>query len=134
MIMVQMTAKRALATLPAKASLRSDARFAHPDAAAELWYETSRAGSMVREGFRFERVRAFRFCAESHCTPWQVEDAFDTLVEVAESDWVHAILKRERTEMLGKWKIRHFLIFIDGSGAYEIAAESWAWLTDELGP
>jgi hypothetical protein len=34
-------------------------------------------------------------------------------------------------ETWGKWRIRQFLIFVDGSGAYEVAAEDCEGLPEE---
>lgn len=76
-------------------------------------------------------MRAFRFRAEGHCTRWHVEGAYDTLVEVEHSDWVSDLLAAEPRGTCGHWKIRHFLIFVDGSGAYEVAAEACEWIPEE---
>ena len=85
---------------------------------------------MYAGGLRFERVRAYRFRAEGHCTSWHVEDAYDTLVEIDHSDWIAELLAAEPPETGGRWKVRHFLIYIDGSGAYEVAAETCDWLRE----
>lgn len=81
-------------------------------------------------GLRFHRVRAYRFRAEGHCTPWHVQDAYETLVEIEKSDWIDELLAAQQDHDWG-WRIRHFLIYIDGSGAYEVAAENCAWLPEE---
>ena len=103
----------------------------HPGGSAELRIEFDRNGLIVRSGLRFMRVRAFRFRAEGHCTRWHVEGTYDTLVEVEQSDWVGELLAAEPSETWGRWKIRHFLIYLDGAGAYEVAAEDVEWLPEE---
>ncbi len=89
---------------------------------------------MYAGGLRFVNVRAYRFRAEGHCTPWHVEDAYDTLVEVEHSAWVAELIAAERSEAGSRWRIRHLLIFIDGSGAFEVAAEGWEWLSEVAAP
>lgn len=49
------------------------------------------------------------------------------------SDWVAGLVGAEPAETWGRWTIRHFLIFIDGAGAFEVAAQSFAVLLEEPG-
>lgn len=124
--------KTALATLPvASTSLLSDATFEHPGGEAFLRFDFERDGMAYRGGLQFVKVRAFRFCAEGHCKAWHVEGAYDTLTEVSGSEWVSELLAAEPAETWGRWEIRHFMIYIDSAGCYEIAAESWSWLPEE---
>ena len=124
--------KRPLGSLPPPPSaFTEDVVFTHPGGSAELRCVYERNGSMYAGGLRFTGVRAYRFRAEAHITPWHVEDAYDTLVEVEHSDWAFELLAAEARETWGQWKIRHFLIFIDGAGAYEIAAEDYEWLPEQ---
>ena len=44
---------------------------------------------------------------------------------------VRHLLAAEPSETGGHWTIRHFLIYIDGAGAYEVAAEGVEWLPEE---
>ena len=97
---------------------------------AELRCTYERDGSMYVGGLRFKGVRAYRFRAEGHCALWHIEDAYDTLVEVELSGWVADLLAAEPSETWGQWKIRHFLIYIDSAGAYEVAAEDCEWLPE----
>jgi len=124
-------AKRLLGPLSAPPSaFTRDVVFVHPDGTAELRCTYERNGSMYAGGLRFERVRAYRFVAESHCTAWHVEGAYDALVEVEQSVWIAELVAAEQGESQVRWKMRHFLIYIDGSGAYEVAAEQCAWLVE----
>ena len=123
--------KRVIGPLsPGQSAYTEDVVFTHPGGSAELRCVYEQDGQMVAGGLRFGRVRAYRFRAESHCTAWHIEDAYDTLVEVDPSEWVGELLAAEPSETWGQWKIRHFLIFIDGSGAYEVAAEDCEWLPE----
>jgi hypothetical protein len=132
--MGQLMEKKPLTTLPVPStSFVSDPTFTNPGGVAELSYEFQREGVLVRSGLRFERVRAFRFRAEGHATIWHLQGAYDTLVEVVSSDWAKELLDAEPRETSGRWTIRHFLIYVDSAGAYEVAAESWSMLPEVLG-
>ncbi|MGQ0631770.1 MAG: hypothetical protein ACT4P1_12065 [Sporichthyaceae bacterium] len=124
--------KVALVTLPvASTALLSEPVFEFPGGEAVMRFDFEREGERLRGGLRFGRVRAFRFRAEGHCTAWHVEDVYDTLAEVAGSGWVSELLTAEPGETWGRWVIRHFMIYIDSAGCYEVAAESWSWLAEE---
>lgn len=124
---------RALAELPVPStSFTPDPTFTHPGGSAELRYEFKRDGAAVRGGIRFEKVRAFRFRSESHCTAWHIE-AYDTSVEISPSDWVSELVDAFTPDMRSRWRweIRNFLIYVDSAGAYEVAAASWSWLPEQ---
>lgn len=116
---------------PPPSAFIDDVVFTNPGGDAELRCTYERNGSMYAGGLRFHRVRAFRFRAEGHCTLWHVEGAYDTLVEVEQSEWVDELLAAEPSEAWGRWKVRHFLIYVDGAGAYEVAAADVEWLPEE---
>lgn len=123
--------KRVIGPLsPPPSAYTEDVLFSHPGGNAELRCRYERDGLLYSGGLRFRRVRAYRFRAEGHCTPWHIEDAYDTLVEVEQSEWIDELLVAEASETRGHWKIRHFLIYIDDAGAYEIAAEDVEWLPE----
>jgi len=86
---------------------------------------------MYEGGLRFHQVRSYQFRAESHCTPWHIEGAYDTLVEIEQSTWVEELITAEPTGARRHWAIRHFLIYIDGAGAYEVAARDVEWLPEK---
>ncbi len=119
---------------PPPSAYTESALFTHPGGTAELRCVYERDGEMYSGGLRFERVRAHRYRAEGHCTLWHIEDAYDTLVEVKPSAWVNDLLAAEPSGAGGAWSIRHFLIFVDGAGAYEVAAESCEWIQETPAP
>ena len=124
--------KRSVATLPVPStSFLTDVRFEHPGGEALLRFEFERDGIAYRGGLRFERVRAYKFRAESHCTAWHVKGAYDTLAEVTDSDWVSELRAAEPSETWGRWEIRHFVIYVDSAGCFEVGAASWGWLDEE---
>jgi hypothetical protein len=125
--------KRVIGPLsPPPSAFTETAIFTHPGGDAELRCTYERNGSMYAGGLRFYRVRAYQFRAESHCTLWHIEDAYDTLVEVDQSEWVGDLRAAEPSGIPSGWTIRHFLIYIDGAGAYEVAAEDFEWLPEEM--
>jgi len=129
--MTEVEVKRVIGPLSSGVSAYTeDALFTHPGGSAELRGTYEREGHMFVGGLRFDRVRAYRFRAESHCTAWHIEDAYDTLVEVESSEWVAELLASTPRDQVSLWKIRHFMIFVDDSGAYEVAAESCEWLPE----
>ena len=107
-----------------------DAVFTAPGGEAELRYVYEHNGSMFSGGLRFHRVRAYRFRTEGHCTLWHIKNAYDTLVEVEHSGWVSELLAAERDGARWPWPIRHFLIYVDGAGAYEVASAEYDWLPE----
>ncbi len=124
--------KRAIGPLsPPPSAYTENVVFTDADGDAELRCTYERHGSMFAGGLRFHRVSAYRSRAESLCTAWHIEDAYDTLVEVEQSDWVSELRAAEPSEAWGQRKIRHFLIFIDSAGAYEVAAEAVEWLPEQ---
>lgn len=130
--MTGVTEKLPLATLPVPStSFLSDATFDHPGGDALLRFEFTRDGVAFRGGLRFEKVRAYHFRAEGHCTAWHVADAYDTLVEVQDSAWVRELLAAEPAGAWGRWAIRHFMIYVDSFGCLEVAAGAWSWLDEE---
>jgi hypothetical protein len=88
---------------------------------------------VFRSGLRFQDVRAYRFRAESHCTLWHIRDVYDTLVEIEDSDWVEELRALSKRVTQRSREIHHYMIYLDSSGCYEIAARSWEALPEEEG-
>ncbi len=91
-------------------------------------------GKEHRGGIKFNRVLAMRKRAERCCTPWHIEGAYDTLVEVENSDWVAELRGDTNEQWRNKWETHHYLIYLDSAGCFEVVAESWAALPDEIAP
>ena len=96
-----------------------------------LRFEFDRDGVRFRSGVRFSNVSAHRWRAESHCTAWHIEGAYDTIVEVEESAWRAELVDAQPAHQRGLWAIRHLMLYLDSAGCYEVAAESWELLPDE---
>lgn len=82
-------------------------------------------------GIRFRRVAATRTRAERSCTPWHIDVAYDTLVEVIDSPWVEKIQADTTALWRDKWGMHHYMIYLDSAGCFEIVAESWERAADE---
>lgn len=72
----------------------------------------------------FKNVRAYRRREETYCAAWHVQDTFDTMCEVIDSEWVEELRRDSVPEWRDKWVLRHFMIFLDGFGSFEVVAES----------
>jgi hypothetical protein len=90
----------------------------------------------VKSGIVFNNVKAKRTRAQVACTPWHIEDAYDKLVEILDSEWIKEILleTKSRRERSGEeWELHHYLLYLDGSGCIEVVAGSWKVLKEEQG-
>lgn len=86
-------------------------------------------GRPCQGGVEFSRRRAYRYTAESHCTLWHL-DAYDTLVEVEDSEWVAELLEAMPEDMRAMFEMHHYMIYLDSSGCYEVVAASWRFLPE----
>src|SRR5215470_15173801 len=112
-------------------SFTSDVVLEAPGGTVTLSFEFRRGTERYRGGIRFEKVRAYRFRAEGHCTAWHVEGAYDTIAEVTGSDWVGELAAAEPSQTWGSWEMHHFMIYIDSAGCFEVVAQSWSLLPEE---
>lgn len=97
-----------------------------------LRYAYDRDGKIYRSSLRFSGVRAHMHRAEGHCTAGDVQDAYDTLVEVEDSAWI-AELRAAQSSPRIPWVMHHYSIYLDSSGCYNVAAEAWEALPEEAG-
>jgi hypothetical protein len=87
-------------------------------------------GSEQSEGVLFVKPRAFRKREETYCTGWHIQDVYDTVCEIKESDWVAELRNDAVPEWRDHWVMRHFMIYVDSFGCLEVIAES-ALLDDD---
>lgn len=84
-----------------------------------------------RSGISFFRMLSLRQRAESCCTAWHIENAYDALVEIEGSRW-KAELENEIPLHLREpdgW--HHYMIYLDSAGCFEIIAKSWTVIPEE---
>ena len=91
-----------------------------------LSFECAASGKRVVGRLRFGKVRAYRHRAEVYCTAWHIEDAYDTLVEVQSSRWAEEIRSQTSRGWTEEWTLRHFMIYLDSAGCYELLADYWS--------
>ena len=89
--------------------------------------------TVCKGGIRFGKVLATRTRAERCCTPWHIEGAYDTLLEVEGSPWVQEMRSDTNEQWRGKWETHHYMIYLDSAGCFEVIAESWEALPEEPG-
>jgi hypothetical protein len=99
-------------------------------------YSYEKEGLIYKSGIFFKNVKAKRTRTESACRIWHIKDAYDTLVEVENSEWVNEILvdgyghQKSHNEI---WNLHHYMIYIDSIGCIEVISESWNVLPEEQG-
>ena len=124
---MNMNIKRALFQLPLPSTeLDGDAFLC----GSVLRFRYSRDGVVYQSGISFGRVSATRTRAERCCSAWHIDGAYDTLVEIEDSQWVTEV--RTDTQMMwrDKWMMKHYMIYLDSAGCFEIIAESWEILPE----
>lgn len=97
-----------------------------------LRYQFYREGVLFRSGLRFITVPATRTRAERCCGVWHIE-AYDTLIEIVDSPWVAEIRADTQELWRERWKMHHYMIYLDSAGCFEFIAESWEVLPEEPG-
>jgi len=76
-------------------------------------------------GFSFSKVSALRKRGERCSTAWHIEEAYDTLVEIEDSAWLSELRSDMPEQYQKTWAAHHYMIYLDSSGCFEFAAESW---------
>ena len=92
-----------------------------------------RDGVTYRSGIRFRRVLATRTRSERCCTEWHIQDAYDTLLEVCESSWADELRADIPARWQGEQEMHHYMIYLDSAGCFEVVAESWETIPEEVG-
>jgi hypothetical protein len=121
-----MNSKKALHTISAPSTVFTteafwDGRGTHP----AIRFGYLKDGSEIHDGIKFGNVCAMRKRAERCCTEWHIRDAYDTLVEVEDSDWVKEVRADMAERWRNKWDMHHYMIYLDSAGCFEVIAASW---------
>jgi hypothetical protein len=120
---------RGVLTTPSTAITKEVAMEA-AEGSVSLRFEYDRDGVIYGGGVRFHRVRAYRFRTESLCTAWHIEGVYDTVAEIEDSQWVAELTTTEPRETAGFFEMRHYMLFIDSAGCFEVVGASWSLLPD----
>lgn len=76
----------------------------------------------VKFKLHFNVVLCYRYTSERFTK--HLYDSYDTLVEIEDSDWLKE-LKQLNEDDLNFWKPRHFAIYLDSVGLYEIISNNF---------
>lgn len=89
----------------------------HSNAGLELRldYETE-SGEYGWASVMFREVHAFSYTADASCTPEHVR-AYDQIVEIVDGSWLRGLAGAPAG-------VRHFRVYFDDIGAYDVAAAS----------
>lgn len=99
-------------------------------------YNYLKDGIAFNSGIIFNNVKAKRTRSDEACTAWQIENSYDTLVEITDSTWIAEIMQdtEERQRRYGApWILHHYMIYLDGTGCIEVVADLWNELAEERG-
>jgi hypothetical protein len=91
-----------------------------------ILFEHRSGGANRRVGIKFYGTRAYRFRTEGNCTEWHTRDVYDALAEILPSEWVTELRNVAAARDTDHFTIHHYLLYVEDTGAYEIAAASWA--------
>jgi len=89
-----------------------------------------RDGQAVDARIEFQRVAAVRKLAEPYCSVWQIEECYDTLVEVQPSVWASETLLRvaaNASPTINR-ELHHYMIYLDSVGCFEVLAKGWTFV------
>jgi hypothetical protein len=92
---------------------------------SEIKYSYRENGSNVNCILRFYGVSTQWSRTERCCTLWHIQDTYDTLVEVEDSEWSAEIKKAIPDHLQGDHEYNHYMIYLDSSGCFEFIADSW---------
>jgi hypothetical protein len=128
-----MNSKRPLYETPVpSAEFTTEAYFDDTGVEPAIRFGYKKDASEQRAGIMFKKVLAFRSRAERCCTPWHIEGAYDTLVEVENSAWVEELRSNLSGPWKDAWETHHYMIYLDSVGSFEVIAESWAPIPSEV--
>ncbi|MDR0610956.1 MAG: hypothetical protein LBG58_12650 [Planctomycetaceae bacterium] len=80
---------------------------------------------MITGRIVFHKVSAQRTRNERCCTVWHIDKAYDTLVEIENSDWSAEIKKNTKPHLRNDQNYHHYMIYLDSVGCFEFIADSW---------
>lgn len=110
-----------------------DPKFFQFGKTATLYFDYFIGNEARRSGIRFDGVIAVLTRSERFSSSWNVK-AYDTLTEIHQSPWAVQI-RQEISEMYrGELdKFRHFAIYLDSAGSFEVLCVGFEVLPEEIG-
>lgn len=121
-------------TLPAPStSSISGVRLDFPGGVLTLRFDYEKDGAIFNMGLIFRKVRALSHVAELHCPAEKIEQSYDKLIQLSDSEWVGKLKRSTPDDQQHSWKLNHYMIYFDADGCFEIVAESWETLQETPG-
>lgn len=109
-----------------------DARLSQYGKTVLLRFDYYRDSIAKKSGIRFLEVIALRTRSERACTSWHIRP-YDKLSEVLESEWVQQMMTEMPNQYRSSFEHRHFMIFLDSSGCFEVLAKNFEIIPEEDG-
>jgi len=91
----------------------------------EIRFTYRLGGQLIEGGIRFKMVSAQRKRAERCCKVWHIEDSFDALTEIENSEWAKEIYEDTKPHLRDHQEYHHYTIYLDSVGCFEFIADSW---------
>jgi hypothetical protein len=98
-----------------------------------LHFDYDKDGVIYNHGLTFYKVRSYRYTAELHCPDWKIEESYDNLVMVLDSELVIELEQSTPEDMRNFWHLNHYMIYFDSFGCFEVVAESWDLIPEKKG-
>jgi hypothetical protein len=99
--------------------LYAGCEFYHADGNGYITVHVDEYGNKTIE---FKKIRFHRFTALPNCTSRQVSAYFE-LKEVERSEELAEYIKKDQSSAKAYSSLRHFIIFLDETGCFEVFAE-----------
>jgi len=99
-----------------------------------LGFDYEREGRVYQTGIIFKNVRALQYRSEILETVWQIQDAYDAVVEVEQSVWIGDLLAVVPVDKRREIDMHHYMITLDSVGCFEFAAGSFEVMPELLVP
>lgn len=102
---------------------------------SSILYSYFKNGKQYRSGIKFHKIKEYARHSEVTCQGFHVEDVYDNLVEIKSSEWVkeiHEMTLDYQVKRSESWIMNHYMIYLE-DGCFEIIAESWEVLPEEVG-
>jgi hypothetical protein len=103
----------------------------HPNA-IRYAYEDEETSMMHFCGIGFKRAVYLQKRSEGLCIVWHLKECYDTLIEIENSSLIEELSREVPGREHYLDKMHHYLIYLDSVGSFEIIAESWELLPEEI--
>lgn len=105
------------------------------DSKLKILYDYDKDTEIYKSGIFFESVKYYSKKSESLTKTYELEDCYDTLIEVGSSSLKDSLRRLDNHSFAEQtWsKIKHFRIYFDSYGLYEIMATDWGAFPETKG-